>query len=288
MRDFRSRHPRLDRAAETPAGRAVRKAGFSLVEHGYALANRRRERSLEGRFDSWRDADELSRAAIERGAIQKPSEFASLLRMASERRPQTVLEIGTASGGTIFGFAHAAAEDALLVSVDLADDSRFPETYDEQTAERIHTYAGPDQTLHLLQGDSHDPRTALAVAELLDGRSVDLLFIDGDHDTEGVTRDWLDYSPLVREGGLVAFHDIVDHRREDVGVHLLWKKISPRYAHHELIDPGHPADPHPWAGIGVLEMSHGLESAGGLDDGDVGNVPDSVTIDGDYVDLPRS
>lgn len=274
--------------AETPAGRAVRKTGFSLMEQGYALADRladrRRMRSLEARLDSWRDTDELSRAAIERGAIQKQSEFADLLRMATERRPRTVLEIGTAGGGTIFGFSHAAAADALLISVDLADPDRFPETYDVRTAERIRACAAPDQTLHLLQGDSHDPRTALAVTELLDGRSVDLLFIDGDHSLEGVTRDWLDYGPLVREGGLVAFHDIVDHRRDDVGVHLLWQEISRGYVHHELVEPGDSADPYPWAGIGVIEMAHDPGSCSG----DVGDVADAAPVDRDYVDLPRS
>jgi len=35
----------------------------------------------------------------------------------------------------------------------------------------------------------------------------DLLFIDGDHSYEGVKQDWVMYSPLVRKGGIVAFHD---------------------------------------------------------------------------------
>ena len=37
---------------------------------------------------------------------------------------------------------------------------------------------------------------------------IDLLFIDGDHQYASVLTDWLLYSPLVRPGGLVAFHDI--------------------------------------------------------------------------------
>ena len=36
---------------------------------------------------------------------------------------------------------------------------------------------------------------------------VDLVFIDGDHSEAGCELDWLCWSPLVRVGGSVAFHD---------------------------------------------------------------------------------
>jgi cephalosporin hydroxylase len=37
---------------------------------------------------------------------------------------------------------------------------------------------------------------------------IDALFIDGDHAYNAVLQDWLLYEPLVRAGGIVAFHDI--------------------------------------------------------------------------------
>jgi predicted O-methyltransferase YrrM len=36
---------------------------------------------------------------------------------------------------------------------------------------------------------------------------ADLVFIDGDHSQDGCERDWSDWSPLVRIGGHVIFHD---------------------------------------------------------------------------------
>jgi predicted O-methyltransferase YrrM len=36
---------------------------------------------------------------------------------------------------------------------------------------------------------------------------IDFLFIDGDHSDEAVRRDWEEWSPHVRPGGRVAFHD---------------------------------------------------------------------------------
>jgi hypothetical protein len=43
------------------------------------------------------------------------------------------------------------------------------------------------------------------------------LFIDGDHTYEGVRRDFEMYSPLVRKGGIIAFHDIYPGPEESVG-----------------------------------------------------------------------
>jgi len=50
----------------------------------------------------------------------------------------------------------------------------------------------------------------------LNGEPLDFLFIDGDHTYEGVKRDFEMYSPLVRNGGIIAFHDIVKHPPETV------------------------------------------------------------------------
>lgn len=55
-------------------------------------------------------------------------------------------------------------------------------------------------------GDSHSPNTLGKLKEVLNGRRIDLLFIDGDHTFEGVQKDYDMYSPLVNH--LVAFHDI--------------------------------------------------------------------------------
>ncbi|MFC1631539.1 class I SAM-dependent methyltransferase [Candidatus Omnitrophota bacterium] len=41
-------------------------------------------------------------------------------------------------------------------------------------------------------------------------REIDFLFIDGDHDYEGVKRDIQDWLPLVKDKGIVCFHDYRD------------------------------------------------------------------------------
>lgn len=55
-----------------------------------------------------------------------------------------------------------------------------------------------------LQGWSTDVIANLKLRE----SNLDFLFIDGDHNYEGVKKDWDLYSTLLNKGALVAFHDI--------------------------------------------------------------------------------
>lgn len=45
---------------------------------------------------------------------------------------------------------------------------------------------------------------------------IDLLFIDGDHSIKGCDFDFVSYSPLVKKGGFIAFHDF-DESRDSLG-----------------------------------------------------------------------
>lgn len=72
---------------------------------------------------------------------------------------------------------------------------------------------------------SQDPRTQQAVREILAGRNVDFLFIDGGHRYDEVLADYRAYAPLVRKGGIIALHDIdVQNELHDVG--RLWKSLA--------------------------------------------------------------
>lgn len=45
---------------------------------------------------------------------------------------------------------------------------------------------------------------------------IDFLFIDGDHSIEGCDYDFINYSPMVKKGGFIAFHDF-DPTRDNLG-----------------------------------------------------------------------
>lgn len=59
-------------------------------------------------------------------------------------------------------------------------------------------------------GDSKSPETFRKLKEKLNGRAINLLFIDGDHTYEGVKSDYLIYSSLVQD--LIAFHDVIIYK----------------------------------------------------------------------------
>lgn len=133
--------------------------------------------------------------------LQKRSEILRLTQLVRELRPATVCEIGAAGGGTAFLFAHAAAHDATVVSVDVE--------FERARQKAVRLFARERQRLVCVQGDSHAEATVARVRAALGGGQLDLLYLDGDHSFEGVAADFRTYTPLVRPGGLVVMHDIV-------------------------------------------------------------------------------
>ena len=68
--------------------------------------------------------EELVRLAYSAGdgafrPCQVKSEIERLLRILEHKRPKTVVEIGTANGGTLFLLTRIATEDAVVVSIDV-------------------------------------------------------------------------------------------------------------------------------------------------------------------------
>jgi predicted O-methyltransferase YrrM len=101
--------------------------------------------------------------------------------------------------------------------------------------------------MHLIRGDSHSEEVAARLRRIT--QSLDVLFIDGDHTYEGVKRDFLLYAPLVRPGGIVAFHDIAEHPKETgCDVARFWNEVKTSYRHEEIIEN---REQRGW-GIGVL------------------------------------
>jgi predicted O-methyltransferase YrrM len=91
----------------------------------------------------------------------------------------------------------------------------------------LESFAVKRQRVHLIRADSHSEDTRRIVEQVLGEQKVDLLFIDGDHTYEGVRRDFEMYSPLVRKGGIIAFHDICPGPEENVGgVPRFWAEVS--------------------------------------------------------------
>ena len=187
---------------------------------------------------------------------QVRAEVLGLLDAVSAERPRRLLEIGTAGGGTLFLLAFAADPDATIVSVDL-HHGEFGGGYPAWKIPLYHGFVRRTQRLHLIRGDSHAPETLARTHAALRGEQLDFLLIDGDHTYDGVRADFFDYAPLVRPGGLIAFHDIAQPGELRPGgatllggeVPRLWRELRERYETRELL-----FSPDGFFGIGLLRV----------------------------------
>jgi predicted O-methyltransferase YrrM len=99
-----------------------------------------------------------------------------------------------------------------------------------------------------LRANSHDPKTLESSKKILKGKKIDLIFIDGDHSYDGVKKDFKMYFPLVRKGGIIAFHDIAPRPIESpFQVDRFWNEIKEEFKHVEIENRDHGI-----AGIGIL------------------------------------
>ena len=177
---------------------------------------------------------------------QSKFELAEIVRILEETRPKVILEIGTAFGGSLFWWCRAAADDATIVTMDL------PNGYWNHRDPLYRSFARPGQDLHLVLADSHTQDGLGRVREILQGRQIDFLFIDGDHSYEGVAADFEMYAPLVAANGLIGFHDIVPGPPELVGgVPRFWEEIKTSYGVREIVEDRAQTG----CGIGVIEVA---------------------------------
>jgi predicted O-methyltransferase YrrM len=166
---------------------------------------------------------------------QRRDEILRFLAFAGANSPANVCEIGTADGGNNFLLSQAIPSVKFMLGIDLFVRNKHQLQY----------FRRPGQKLCYLAASSHEPKTLEKVQDLLAGRTLDLLFIDGDHTYEGVKKDFLSYKRHVRDGGIVAFHDIVPDYKTRYGretgrwageVPLFWRKIKSHFASIEFIE----------------------------------------------------
>lgn len=160
--------------------------------------------------------------------IQVREELATLAKLVAEHDPSVVMEIGTAAGGTFYTWCRWLDSAELLISLDLPD-GEFGGGYSQRKLSLFRAFA-PEKELSFVRADSHDPSTVETIRDILDGRNVDFLLIDGDHRYDGVKKDFKTYRRFVADDGFIAFHDIVPGPPENVGgVPEFWRKIEQQH-----------------------------------------------------------
>jgi predicted O-methyltransferase YrrM len=178
--------------------------------------------------------------------VQAPEEIGWLLDKVRAAQPHRIVEIGTAHGGTLYLWSRVAPPGALLVAVDSSPLGRLGRW--APLGVLCRNFARDNQRIELVfGGTSQAPDTRRRVDAILAGEPIDFLFIDGDHSYEGVRGDYELYAPLVRPGGLIAFHDIAPRQSETTGVPRFWEELKAEHDTDEIV-----ASSEPSFGIGVV------------------------------------
>lgn len=191
---------------------------------------------------------ESSRGLFSPGQIRE--EILALARQVQALSPRVVVEIGTFTGGTFFIWCAMAEPTATLISLDLPGGIHGG-GYPAWKKYLYRSFGQPEQKVHFMRADSHQPASLNELRQLLNGKMIDFLFIDGDHTYEGVKKDFNMYAPLVRPGGIIAMHDIAKHPPElNCDVDRFWNEIRTSKNTEEFInDPAQGS-----CGIGMIRV----------------------------------
>jgi len=132
--------------------------------------------------------------------------------------PNVIVEIGAWHGKSTVLLCRGSrsSHKAAVLSFDLFEiGGADGEQYRRHTGKERHTYldiwrrnvakAGGLELARAVVGCSWENAREVSAP-------IGLLFVDGDHTTAGVTRDWEAFSPRLADKAIVMFHDYYDER----------------------------------------------------------------------------
>jgi predicted O-methyltransferase YrrM len=129
------------------------------------------------------------------------------LQWAASRMPTdgTIVEVGSYHGKSAVNLAYAVRKRGGNARIYCVDTWRNENIEFARNVDVYQRFLDNTSTYHsiitTLRGRSEDVGTAW------DKGPIDVLFIDGDHSFEGVTKDIRAWVPHVKRGGLLLFHD---------------------------------------------------------------------------------
>jgi predicted O-methyltransferase YrrM len=135
-------------------------------------------------------------------------EVLSLLELLSRLVTGQAVEIGSFVGASTIALSRGAARSGgQVLSIDVGGENRLshrPSRDIHRDLRRNLTWFGADERVTTLAGFGNAPEILEQVEALLNGRPIDLLFIDADGE---VARDLAVYGPWLRPGALVILDD---------------------------------------------------------------------------------
>lgn len=156
-------------------------------------------------------------------------------------RPRVLVELGTHTGVSYFGFCQAVERlglDTQCYAVDTWKGDEHAGYYGEEVFSEVRSYnENHYSTFSRLVRSSFDD-----AMHYFSEDSIDLLHIDGLHTLDAVSRDFENWLPKLSQRAVVIFHD-TNVRERNFGVFKLFERLRKKYPAFEFLH-GH--------GLGVL------------------------------------
>ncbi len=135
-----------------------------------------------------------------RGIIAGHTETEEKLLKKYAKGCKNVVEIGIAEGASAGELRPVIDQNATLYLIDPFLSGRIP--YLSFTKMVAHRYVGISNNASVCWIEDFSYNAVKTW-----NKTIDFLFIDGDHSYEACLRDWTEWSPFIVKGGIVAFHD---------------------------------------------------------------------------------
>ena len=164
-------------------------------------------------------------------AYQNAYELEVGLHMIQEREPKVIVEIGVAFGATLAAWAEVCKPD-LVIGIDPLTLPMTPIQKDVLDG-LVKKY-----DLKIIPHRSEHSEAFEKLEELLDGRKIDFLFIDGEHLYDNVKHDFDEYMKYMNHISTIGFHDVYYNKTlYDAGsrVNVLWHQLKRSYINYDEI-----------------------------------------------------
>jgi len=177
-------------------------------------------------------------------SMQIPLEIENLQLTVTNHNPKVIVEIGTANGGTLARWLEIPSAETII-SIDYPVGIHGGQGFEERTyviSDAVEQSNLTKKEFYAVNGNSKDPYLINRVNELLNGRKIDFLFIDGDHTYEGVKGDFEIYKQFLSDDAIVGFHDIINseyHIQHNCYVSKFWNELKEEYECKEFIHTEH-------------------------------------------------
>lgn len=161
---------------------------------------------------TWEEAWTIISTQFDGGYSLDPEQQERVFKYASQLKPKTVIvEIGVANGRTAAAFLLAIK--GKNISYTGIDNYSLTHNYDDVN-NRLSKLGVP---YNLIMGDSHNTPWETP---------IDMLLIDGGHQEDGVAPDCEIWTPLVKKGGIVMFHDYDDSHTYGHAHEAVWRNAD--------------------------------------------------------------